>query len=143
MDLRGMPEVQKMLAEVDGAKLNNRTRRALRAGVKPIREELRRRGSAPGFPRKFRSTRTRAHRNPLGVSVSPTSPLSSIFEHGAAVHEVAPRHGRALANEAVGFFAQGAVSHPGMRARPLVVPAFNAAEPAAERAFTAVLFDQL
>ena len=33
------PEVQEMLSQVTGGKLNNRVRRALRAGLKPIREE--------------------------------------------------------------------------------------------------------
>ena len=139
VDLRGEEAVLKMLAELDGAKLNNRTRRALRAGVKPIREELRRRASG-GWPRKFRATRTRAHRNPLGVSVSPQSNLSNIWEGGAKQHEITPK-GTVLSNRETGFFARGAVQHPGMAARPLIVPAFNAAKDDAERAFLQVLME--
>jgi hypothetical protein len=143
VDLRGAAEVQKMLGEVRGAKLNNRIRRALRAGVKPFREELRRRASSGRWPRKFRATRTRAHRNPLGVSVSPQSPLSTIFEGGAKTHEIAPKNAKYLANADRGFFAAGAVQHPGMTARPLIGSAFEARRDDAEKAFMDVLMEGL
>lgn len=116
VDISGVPEVRKMLGEFTGGKLNNRLRRALRAGVKPIRVEMRHKGSSGGFPRRFKTTRTRAHRNPLGVSVSPQSPLSTIFEHGARPHMI------------------GAISHPGMAARPFIAPVFAASEEAAVKA---------
>lgn len=141
VDHRGVPAVKAMLAEVAGAKLNNRTRRALRAGIKPLREELRRRASSGCFPRKFRATRTRAHRHPLGVSVSPGSPLSTIFERGAASHQIAPKAASVLSNAETGFFARGAVQHPGMAARPLIAPAFDAARDDAERAFADTLLE--
>ena len=125
IDLRGVPEVQEMLAQFEGGKLNNRVRRALRAGLKPIREEMRRKGGMPGFPRRFRKTRTRGHRNPLGVSVSPQSPLSTIFEHGAKPHMIGTR------------------SHPGMAARPFIAPVFAAAEDKAREAFMDTLMEGL
>lgn len=139
VDVRGLPEVRKMLGQVEGRELNNRTRRALRAGVKPIREELRRRASSGKFPRKFKQTRTRAHRNPLGVSVSPGSPLSNVFEHGAKSHTIAPTHGLVLASDQGArepFFARGAVRHPGMAARPISGPAFEAKKDEAVKAFS-------
>ena len=143
VDLRGEEALLKALGELDGAKMNNRTRRALRAGIKPIREELRRRASSGRWPRKFRATRTRAHRNPLGVSVSPQSPLSNIFEGGARAHQIAPKAASVLSNAETGFFARGTVQHPGMVARPLIRPAFDAAKDDAERAFMAELMKDL
>lgn len=116
VDISGVPEVRQMLGEFTDGKLNNRLRRALRAGVKPMREEMRRKGSSGGFPSRFKKTRTRAHRNPLGVSVSPQSPLSTIFEHGARPHLI------------------GAIHHPGMAARPFIAPVFAASEEAAVKA---------
>lgn len=125
IDLRGVPEVQAMLAQFSGGPLNNRVRRALRAGLKPIREEMRRVGSQGKFPRRFRKTRTRGHRHPLGVSVSPQSPLSTIFEHGAKPHLI------------------GSYTHPGMAARPFIAPVFAAAEEKARKAFTDTLMEGL
>ena len=125
IDLRGVPEVQEMLSQVTGGKLNNRVRRALRAGLKPIREEMRRKGMSPQFPRRFRKTRTRGHRNPVGVSVSPQSPLSTIFEHGAKPHLI------------------GARQHPGMAARPFIAPVFVAAADKAKEAFMDTLMEGL
>lgn len=110
IDISGVPEVRQMFEEFTGGKLNNRVRRALRAGIKPMREEMRRKGSSAGFPSRFKKTRTRAHRNPLGVSVSPQSPLSTIFEHGAKPHMI------------------GAIHHPGMAARPFIAPVYAASE---------------
>lgn len=149
IDLQGTPEVKRLLAEFDGAKLTNRTKRALRAGAKPMRQEMRARAKAGKFPANFRKTRTRSHRNPIGVSVSPKSPLSNIFEHGARPHQIAPKHGSVLANASdtrrrkKGFFALGAVQHPGMAARPLIAPAFEAAKDPAEKAIADTLFEGL
>lgn len=131
VDLQGLPEVEKMLAQFDGAPLNNRVRRALRAGIAVIRPALRTRARSGGFPRKFAKTRTRPHRNPLGVSVSPGSPLSTVFEHGARPHAIPIKSGP---------FAGRTIQHPGMAARPLSGPVFDAKRGEAEDAFADELF---
>lgn len=143
VDLRGLPEVQAMLAQFQGGQLNNRMRRALRAGIAVFRAELRAEASSGGFPRSFRKTRTRPHRNPLGVSVSPASPLSTVFERGAKSHAIAPKRGSFLASQqgAAPFFARGSVKHPGMKARPLSGPVFDANQGKAEDAVTTALFE--
>lgn len=153
VNLTGRAEVQRMFEEFHGAKLNNRIRRALRRGAKEFRTELRAQASTRSdLPRTFRKTRTRAHRNPLGVSVSPQSPLSNIFEGGARPHIISPKAGGILTNanrdakqaggEAL-FFAAGSVLHPGMKARPLLAPVFDAAKGDAEEAFAGELFEGL
>lgn len=143
LDLQGLPECQAMLAQFEGKELNNRTRRALRAGIRTLRGPLREAAASGGFPAKFRRTRTRAHRNPIGVSVSPGSPLSTVFEHGATAHRIAPKRGVFLASQQGAtrpFFARGPVQHPGMKARPLSGPVFDAHRSEAERAVVDELF---
>ena len=132
VDLRGLPEVEQMLAQFQGGPLNNRMRRALRAGVAIIRGPLRAKASSGGFPRKFRKTRTRPHRNPLGVSLSPGSPLSTVFEHGARPHAIPIKKGP---------FAGRTIQHPGMKARPLSGPVFDANRGRAEDAIGDALFE--
>lgn len=140
LDVRGLPETKAMLAKVEGQQLQNRTRRALRAGAAVFRKELRSEAaSRDDLPRTFRKTRTKAHRTPLGISVRPNSPLLSIFEGGAKQHPIGSS-GQILSNPEAGFFARGPVSHPGMEARPILEPAFNAAEDEASDAFTRELF---
>lgn len=145
-------EVDELLGrQLAPRELNNRTRRALRAGGKVMREglraEARRRAD---LPRTFAKTRTRSHRNPLGVSVSPQSPLSNIFEHGSKTHTVgAP--GQILSNldkrreagssQGRPFFARGPVTVRGMAARPFIVPTFEANEDRAGDAAEKVLFE--
>ncbi len=149
IDLRGLPEVQKMLAELAPREVNNRTRRGLRAGVKVVRQEMRSQGARPGFPKGFRKTRTRSHRTPLGVSVSPTSRLSNIFEHGAKRHTISPRVKGVLGgpagerHRARAFFARQPVQHPGMAARPFIAPVFAASEARAQEAFKSTFFEGL
>lgn len=132
VDLRGLPECQAMLEQFQGQPLQNRTRKALRAGIAVIRPALRAKASSGGFPRKFKKTRTRGHRNPVGVSVSPGSPLSTIFEHGARPHSIPI---------AKGPFAGRSIQHPGMAARPLSGPVFDAKRAEAERAVADSLFE--
>ena len=153
VDLTGLPEVKRLLEEFTGSKLNNRMRRGLRAGVKVFRTEMRSQAqSRPDLPKTFAKTRTRAHRNPLGVSVSPGSPLSTIFEHGAGTHVIAPKSGGILTNADAGdpsasgeklFFSRRPVNHPGMDARPLIVPVFDASHRRAEDEFGRVVFEGL
>lgn len=132
LDLRGLPECQAMLDQFQGQPLQNRTRRALRAGIAVIRSALRAKASSGKFPRKFKRTRTRGHRNPVGVSVSPGSPLSTIFEHGARPHAIPITRGP---------FAGRSIQHPGMAARPLSGPVFDAKRAEAERAVADALFE--
>lgn len=134
LDLQGLPEVQKLLDQFQGGPLNNRTRRALRAGVAVFRGPMRAKASSGRFPRKFRKTKTRPHRNPLGVSLSPGSPLSTIFEHGAKPHAIPISKGP---------FAGSVIQHPGMAARPLSGPVFDANQRKAEEAFASTLFEGL
>lgn len=133
-DIRGVPEVKAMLDQVDERELRNRTRRALRASGAVFRKAMRSKsaGNWPRRPKGFRKTRTRNHRLPLGLSVNPQSPLSSIFEHGARPHTIpittGPNAGRT-------------VQHPGVAARPFVGPIFDAERAEAEKAFADKLLE--
>jgi hypothetical protein len=155
VDVRGLPECKRMLDQVQGRELNNRMRRSLRRGAKVFREKIRGEArSRSDIPRSFAKTRTRPHRNPLGVSVSPQSPLSTIFEHGARGHTIGSA-GQILANttvdrvgHAVGsgsrpFFAHAPVQHPGMAARPVIAPAFEKGDREATKAMGDELFKGL
>lgn len=133
-DLKGLPEVQKMLAQFEGAPLNNRIRRSLRAAVAVIRPAMRTKARSGGFPKKFARTRTRPHRNPLGVSISPGSPLSTVFEHGARPHAIPIKSGP---------FAGRTIQHPGMAPRPISGPVFDQTRSRAEDAFADTLFEGL
>ncbi|MEO5965220.1 MAG: hypothetical protein ABIR11_07120 [Candidatus Limnocylindrales bacterium] len=143
-DIQGLPEVNKMLEQFEGRELTNRTRRGLRAGAAEYRKRMRVKGGGgwANRPRGFYKTRTRNHRNPLGVSVAPQSPLSTIFENGAGRHPIAPRAGSVLASGQgeSPFFARGSVSHPGVTARPFVGPIFREGEADAARKFEEALF---
>lgn len=148
ISLEGLPEVRQLLQQFEGRQLNNRTRRALRAGAKVFRTGLRDEArSRSDLPKTFAKTRTRAHRNPLGVSVSPQSPLSSIFEGGAVSHQIAPKSQGLLAGPAGSrsrgraFVARGPVRHPGMAARPVIGPVFDSEQDDAEDEFGRVLFE--
>ena len=147
IDVRGLPETKALLDQFQGAPLNAKMRRSLRRGAKVFREGLRKTAiSRSDLPKSFRKTRTRSHRNPLGVSVSPKSPLSTIFEGGAKGHQIS---GALLSNfnrpsSAGGeptFFARGGVHHPGMAARPFIVPTFEANERKATDAMKDELFE--
>lgn len=151
MSLVGLPETKQLLEQVQGAKLNARMRRSIRRGAKVFREGLRDEArSRSDLPASFAKTRTRDHRNPLGVSVSPKSPLSTIFEHGAEGHMIGDagqllsnfETRRAKADKHTGgfFFARGPVRHPGMGARPFIAPTFDANERKAEKAMGDELF---
>jgi len=134
VDVSGEPAVQKMLEQVSGRELNNRSRRAARAGAAVFRKGMRNRsgGNWSKRPKSFHKTRTRGHRIPIGVSVSPQSPLSTIFEHGAKAHGIpigtGPNAGRI-------------VQHPGVAARPFIAPVFDAGRREAEDAFAEKLLE--
>jgi len=143
-----MPEIRALFEQFGDREMVNRIRRALRAGIKVIRTHMRSEArSRSDLPKTFAKTRTRAHRDPLGVSVSPGSLLSNIFEGGARSHPIATRKARLLAGPAGersrgrAFVARGPVSHPGMRARPFIGPVFAASKNEATREIERVLFE--
>lgn len=139
IDLRGDREVRAMLDQFTGRQLQNRIRRMARAGAGVFRRVLRDRAHAGDFPATFAKTSTKAHRNPIGVSVRPVSPLVNIFEGGAQQHSIGGP-GQLLANPDAGFAARGPVSHPGMNARPLVGPSFDQGRDEAEDAIEDALW---
>jgi hypothetical protein len=128
VDITGEQAVKDMLEQVQGRQLNNRMRRGLRAGAGVFRKAMRGRGGGnwPRRPKSFHKTRTRPHRIPLGVSVSPQSPLSTIYEHGARPHAIPIRTGPSAGH---------VVQHPGVAPRPFIAPIFDQAQAEAERAF--------
>jgi hypothetical protein len=135
IDVRGGKEARELLDSLSGRELQNRTRRGTRRGAAIMRKEVRSRAGSNGIPSRFRKTATRGHRNPVGTSTGPTSPLVNIFEGGAGRHGIGGR-GQILTNlnsrreagasQGPPFFARGPVSHPGMDARPLIGPVFDA-----------------
>ena len=99
------------------------------------------------------STRGGASGREIVARVRPRSPLFNIFEPGAKGHTIAPRRAAALAGPAgsaawdrvgrkrgAAFFSRGPVSHPGMRARPILAAAFARGVNAAEQAMAAAIF---
>jgi len=130
VDVRGLKEAGELFDQLSGRELQNRTRRATRAGAKVMRTELRRQArSRQDLPKSFAKTATRGHRNPLGTSVGPTSSLINIFEPGAGPHPIG--EGGQLLHSQQGealFAARGPVRHPGMDARPLIGPVFDATQ---------------
>ena len=148
-DLRGAKEARELLDSLADNQLQNRVRRGTRRGAAIMRAETRRRAGSNGIPSRFRKTRTRSHRTPVGTSTGPTSPLLNIFEGGAGRHAIGDpgqiltnleTRRQAGAEQGPPFFARGAVSHPGMAARPLVGPVFDAKkDDAAEAAMDEML----
>jgi hypothetical protein len=152
VDVRGLLETRELLESFTGNQLQNRVRVATRAGAKVMRTEVRQRATGSQYPRSFRKTATRGHRTPVGTSTGPTSPLLNIFEGGADQHAIGGR-GQVLSNfenrrqEAGGyhgglFFARGPVGHPGMGARPLIGPVFEATKDEAAEAAMDALFTE-
>jgi hypothetical protein len=145
VSLRGTKEARQLLDSLSGRELQNRVRRGTRAGAKVFREKVRAEArSRADIPDSFAKTATKGHRMPVGTSTGPTSPLLNIFEGGAGQHPIYPHRHRFLSNfsarrqaadRATGgvFFAYGPVTHPGMSARPLIGPVFDANEDDASR----------
>ena len=149
--VRGTREAKQLLESLSGKELQNRTRRATRAGAAVFRRKVRSEAKARSdIPDSFARTKTRGHRTPVGTATGPTSPLLNIFEPGAGVHTIAPGWsgtGRGTATRrarrgtftgklllsgkggehyrARDFVASGPVTHPGMAARPFVEPIFE------------------
>jgi hypothetical protein len=161
IDLRGMPEVKKMLASVDDRERQNRERRAVRAASAPLRAGLKDTAASEptgNVPKSFQRVRTRvsasARRGGEVVAFTkPRSALFNIFEPGAGEHTIAPK-GKPLAGYGGGFgfwtqgsrkrsksfFSRKAVRHPGMTARPILPTAFEGNVAKAEAAAVAVIF---
>lgn len=166
VQMRGAKEAQALLRELSNRELQNRTRRGTRAGAAVFRREVRAQARSRGdIPNSFAKTATRGHRTPVGTSTGPTSPLLNIFEEGAKVHEIAPGWegsgsesptrkaragtftGKLLLSGRGGehyrsrdFVASSPVRHPGMSARPLIGPIFDAKnEEASDVAMTSIL----
>jgi hypothetical protein len=160
--LEGLPECRRMVDEATGRQLQNRIRRAVRAGAKPFQAELKaeaasHHGGSENLPASFAkvpAAKTSTHGAGGGIEayVRPSSPLFNVFEPGAGAHEIAP-HGSRLAGPAGGrgwsaqgrkrggaFFARGAVRHPGMAARPILPSSFAAKVGAAETAVARAIF---
>lgn len=145
INVRGIPEAKELLDDLSGQELQNRVRRGTRAGAAVFREDVRREArSRADIPNSFAKTATRGHRNPVGTSTGPISPLLSIFEGGATSHPIG-EPGQPLTNAKDlhgddAFFARGPVHHPGMAARPLIGPIFQRDEgEATEAAMDALL----
>lgn len=158
----GLREAEKMLDEFTDKELANKMRRAARAGIGEFRAELRTEAASGDYPRSFRKTKTRtttrggASGREIEAYVRPSSPLFNIFEPGAGQHQISPkgsRSGGVLAGPAgnatwdpggrkrpADFFARGPVTHPGMKARPLLAKAFNARVARAEDAVANAIF---
>lgn len=137
----GVEEARELLEDLSGRELENRVRRGTRAGAAIFRAKVR--AEAKGrsdLPDSFAKTRTRSHRNPVGTSTGPTSPLLNIFEGGAGAHPISPDSAAVMAGpggerwRSRGFFSAGTVQHPGMGARPLIGPIFDAHQDQASEA---------
>lgn len=161
VNVRGQKEAIRLLDSLSGNELQNRVRRGTRAGAKVFREETRSEAKARSdIPDSFAKTATKGHRTPVGTSTGPTSPLLNIFEVGAGSHPIVPgqsggapiRRGRGGATRPTStgkgalagtkgerwrgsdFFTRAAVRHPGMTARPLIGPIFEAKDDEATNA---------
>jgi hypothetical protein len=144
LDIRGLPETKKLLRSLSGQQLQNRVRQGTRAGIAVMRKELRARAQSSEFPKTFRKTRTAGHRNPVGTSTAPSSSLVNIFEPGAGPHPIGSTRGQLLhSQQGEPFFAARApVQHPGMAARPIIAPTFEATKEEAAQAAMDTIFTE-
>lgn len=159
-------KVRAMLAQYEPREMHNRLRRGTRAGGAVYRTALRSyarsRGDVPDFFSKTRTRSSASMRSGIYTRVRPRSPLLNIFEGGADSHEIAPGQrtsgptsagrrrsltGKMLLSGKAGqrwrsrdFVASMPVRHPGMAARPILAPVFEAATGAARRATALAVF---
>lgn len=141
--VRGTKEAAKLLDSLSGRELRNRTRRGVRSAAKVFRTELRAEASSRSdLPKSFKKTATRNHDNPIATSTGPTSPLINIFEGGAGQHPIGAK-GQLLHSQQGEplFAARGPVKHPGMGARPLIGPVFDAKDDEAGDAAILTIFE--
>lgn len=94
--LEGLPQVEKLLAQYQGQPLQNKMRQAVRAGAKPLQQQLKFEGDTPGHPHSFTNvpaakiTTHGGSGRQVEAYVRPKSPLFNIFEPGAHAHAIAP-----------------------------------------------------
>lgn len=156
----GGPAVRRMLGKYEGSALQNRLRRAVRAGAKPFQVALQSAaasdptGNVPESFRKVRaakvSTRGGFTGRDIVARVRPESPLFNIFEPGAQAHDIegpmmaGPEGAGGWTSEGrkrpAPFGARGRVRHPGMAARPILPTAFGRGTAAAKMAVATALF---
>jgi len=158
--IQGGDKVRRMLDGFTGQKLQNRLRRAIRAGAKPFQAGLKAAasseptGNLPHSFTKVPAAKVSASRRRGGTIVGrvrPKSPLFNIFEPGAGAHEIS---GAVLGGPsgsggwtAAGrkrrgaFVAHGRVRHPGMKARPILPTAFSSRVRDAQQEVARVLFE--
>jgi hypothetical protein len=123
-DLRGVPEAQQLLGELQGAALTRRVKLGLREGAKVGRSVLKEVGrTVTGSRRVGQSASYRALPG-LAYRVRPRHYLAAIMEKGAEAHAIPITRGQ---------FAGRTIAHPGFPARPFMDQAFDrAAEPASD-----------
>lgn len=159
--LEGDARVRAMLAQYSDREMTNKLRRAARAGIGGFRPALvseaqsRAHHGVPGSFSKMKtrsSTRGGGSGSEIESSIRPASPLFNILQVGAGRHTIAPHHGRLEGPAGLGFWTRGGrkrgraffsrrpVSHPGLKARDLLGPAFALGLPAAEAAVEDVIF---
>lgn len=152
-DIRGLPETKRMISWYTDRELFNRMRRAVRAGGKVFQGELKQvaaeepTGNLPDTFRKVPAPKVSSSARRGGVPtaiIRPKSSLFNIFEPGAGRHDIT---GGLIGGPAGGRWrgktmaARGRVTHPGMKARPILPTAFGRGEDEAQDAVAAVLFE--
>lgn len=140
-DLRGTREVRKLLDDLSGRELQNRTRRGVRAGAAIGRKSMRSMARDPRYPSAYRgpvgrggiATKNhgvRSRTGGIGTSVGPTTQLLNLFEPGVGIHQIG-ESGDLLRGSGgehyrpAPFMARGPVRHPGFPAVPLIDPVFR------------------
>jgi hypothetical protein len=175
ISIDGLPEVKRRIEGLTGRQMQNKLRRAVRAGAKPMQASLKvmaaaqPTGKLPHTFKRVPAAKVSASARRGGqivASVKPKSALFNIFEPGAEAHEIGGgaetrtgkdgrtrkvRGGRRTSGMLAGpsgirgrskdFFVRGAVKHPGMKARPIRVRAFDAGKPLAKMAIASVLLE--
>ncbi|MHB8459113.1 MAG: hypothetical protein ACYDAK_05325 [Candidatus Limnocylindrales bacterium] len=155
----GVAPIMRMLEQFEGQPLQNAMRRAVRAGAKPFQATLKSVAASSSVPRSFQKvpapkvTTHGGSGRSIEAYVRPKSPLFNIFEPGAGVHTISPGSAGVLGGPAGpggwstagrkrpgDFFSRGPVSHPGMRARPILPAAFAMGEPASVDAMANAIF---
>ena len=156
----GGAAVHRMLGKYEGRSLQNRLRRAVRAGAKPFQVALQTTaaqdpaGNVPESFTKVRAAKVSSRGGFTGrdivARVRPQSPLFNIFEVGAGAHDIeapvlaGPQGSGGWTSEGrkrpAAFGARGRVRHPGMSARPILPTAFDRGVTTAKIAVAAAIF---
>lgn len=136
VEIKGMAELRRNLKELGGKTSKNAIRAGLRAGGRDIVKQAR--TNLPGNYNTLRKSLTvianKQKGNELSVSIGPTIGINAkydgwyahIVERGAAPHDISVSRKKALANTDVVFGKS--VAHPGIPARPFLLPALEGRE---------------